>query len=53
MEISGWTGNSDGWQLAIFDLSQYAGQSVMFRFRFGSDGEISGDGLLMILLLVM
>lgn len=40
----GWTGNSDGWQLAIFDLSQYAGQSVMFRFRFGTDGEISGPG---------
>jgi len=40
----GWTGNSGDWQLASFDLSQYAGQTVMFRFRFGSDEETSGMG---------
>jgi len=40
----GWTGNSGGWQTATFNLSQYAGQTVIFRFRFGSDGSTSGSG---------
>jgi len=40
----GWTGNSSGWLSASFDLTQYAGQNVMFRFRFGSDGATGGVG---------
>lgn len=32
-----------GWQLATFDLSQYNG-SARFRFLFGSDGAVSGEG---------
>lgn len=41
---AGWTGNSGGWQLATFDLTQFAGQTAMFRFRFGSDGQTNGPG---------
>jgi len=40
----GWTGNSGGWQNPSFNLGTYAGQSVMFRFRFGSDGATGGNG---------
>ncbi len=35
---AGWTGSSGGWLNPSFNLSSYAGQTVMFRFRFGSDG---------------
>ncbi|MBW6516456.1 MAG: immune inhibitor A [Candidatus Cloacimonetes bacterium] len=31
-----YSGNSDGWQEAGFDLSQYFGQLANFRFHFGS-----------------
>ncbi|MCP4709721.1 MAG: T9SS type A sorting domain-containing protein [Planctomycetes bacterium] len=33
-EGNGITGNSDGWVLADFDLSQYAGQKIFIRFRY-------------------
>ena len=39
----GWTGSS-GWTIPSFNLSAYAGQSVMFRFRFGSDAATSNTG---------
>ena len=41
---AGYSGSSSGWQTATFNLSQYAGQTVMFRFRFGSDGETTNIG---------
>jgi hypothetical protein len=41
---NGWTGNSGSWQNASFDLSQYADQEVMFRFRLGSNGSVNGPG---------
>jgi len=41
---SGWTGNSEGWVNAIFDLTQYANQDVKFRFRLGSNGSVNGPG---------
>jgi hypothetical protein len=38
----GWTGHSNAWVAANFDLSAYAGQEVMFRFRLGANG-VTGD----------
>ena len=40
----GWTGNSMGWIPASFDLSSYAQQQVMFRFRLGTNGATNGIG---------
>jgi len=40
----GWTGNSGGWVSASFDLAEYAGEEVKFRFRLGSNGSITGPG---------
>jgi hypothetical protein len=30
-------GETEGWELATFDLADYAGETVRIRFRFGSD----------------
>jgi len=40
----GWTGNSAAWVNASFDLGTYANQEVMFRFRLGSNGDITAPG---------
>lgn len=32
------------WQQELFDLSAYAGQTVMIRFHFGSDGSVYKTG---------
>ncbi|MDZ4121663.1 MAG: immune inhibitor A, partial [Candidatus Cloacimonadaceae bacterium] len=40
----GYSGNSAGWQPATFYLSSYQGQEAMFRFKFGSDGQVSSIG---------
>jgi hypothetical protein len=40
----GWTGISGAWLNPSFNLTQYAGQAVMFRFRFGSDAATSNTG---------
>ncbi len=45
--VSCWSGNSNGWVNASFDLSDYAGENVKIRFAFGSDGNsctIDEDG---------
>jgi len=39
----GYTGSSD-WVQAVFDLSSYNGQTVLFKFRFGTDGSVTRDG---------
>jgi bacillopeptidase F (M6 metalloprotease family) len=36
--------NNDFWQEELFDLSAYAGQQVMIRFHFGSDGSVQRSG---------
>ncbi|MCK9557674.1 MAG: C25 family cysteine peptidase [Candidatus Cloacimonadaceae bacterium] len=41
---AGWTGNSNAWVPATFDLSAYDNQEVMFRFRLGSNGATNGIG---------
>jgi len=40
----GYTGTPGAWQLATFNLNNYAGQSVMLRFRLGSDGGTTNIG---------
>ncbi len=35
--LSGFSGNSGGWKQSYFDLSDYTGKDITFRFRFGSD----------------
>lgn len=41
---NGWTGSSEAWIPATFDLATYANQEVMFRFRLGSNGADNGIG---------
>lgn len=33
----GFTGDSEGWKVSYIDLSDYIGQDVLIRFRFGCD----------------
>lgn len=42
----GWTGVSPGsnWQFCVFDISDYAGMTVKFRFTYGTQGSGSMDG---------
>ncbi|MGF1751407.1 immune inhibitor A domain-containing protein [Vibrio cionasavignyae] len=40
----GFTGQSDGWQPATFDLSAYAGQSVTISFNYFTDLGYIDDG---------
>lgn len=37
-------GTGTGWETLLLDLSAYAGQSVIIRFEFGSDGYITNEG---------
>ncbi|MFQ6105147.1 MAG: M28 family peptidase [Candidatus Glassbacteria bacterium] len=41
---AGYTGTSEGWELATFDLESYLGEQVKFKFTFGSDGSVNGPG---------
>lgn len=40
----GWSGNSQAWITASFDLSQYSEQEVIFRFRMGTNGDVVSYG---------
>lgn len=40
----GYSGNISNWQTVNINLSQYAGQQVMFRFRMGADGGTTNIG---------
>lgn len=40
----GWSGNSQGWISASFDLSAYSDQEVIFRFRMGTNGDVVSYG---------
>jgi uncharacterized repeat protein (TIGR01451 family) len=42
--LKAWHGDSEGWVQTVLDLSDYAGQEVLIRFRFASDGNTSGVG---------
>ena len=37
---AGYYGDSNGWVQASFDLGNFSGEDVRFRFRFGSDGVV-------------
>ncbi len=37
--LHGFSGNSNGWKQSYFDLSDYSGKNITFRFRFGSDAN--------------
>ncbi len=37
--LSGFSGNSNGWVRSYFDMSDFAGKSITFRFRFGTDAN--------------
>jgi len=43
---NGITGTSNGWVAAAFDLSAYAGQTVLLRLRYWTDGFVQGKGLM-------
>ncbi len=38
------TNSKEYWQEDVFDLSAFAGQSVIIRFHFGSDGSVTRSG---------
>ncbi|MDO8367435.1 MAG: M36 family metallopeptidase [Saprospiraceae bacterium] len=43
--LDGFSGNSNGWKQSYFDLSEYSGKDITFRFRFGSDDNTApADG---------
>jgi bacillopeptidase F (M6 metalloprotease family)/subtilisin family serine protease len=43
-QIDSFTGGSDGWQHVTVDLSEFAGQRVIFLFNMVSDGSINMPG---------
>ena len=43
----GYTGRSDGWIQEEVDLSDYAGDEVLIRFSYLTDGAVTGEGLLL------
>jgi hypothetical protein len=42
--LPGFTGNSGGWRAESFDLSAYAGQTVLLAFRYVTDPSVDGAG---------
>ena len=38
------SGSTSGWEYVTFDLSDFAGETVRFRWHFGSDGSVNYDG---------
>lgn len=43
----GYSGKSAGWIEQTVDLSQFAGQEVLLRFEYVTDGAVNGEGLLL------
>ena len=42
--LEGWCGDPQDWLKSVVDLDPWAGQTVQFRFRLGSDGSVSREG---------
>ncbi|HEX2105906.1 MAG TPA: choice-of-anchor J domain-containing protein [Solirubrobacteraceae bacterium] len=42
--LPGLTGSSSGWRTESFDLSAYAGQTVLLAFRYVTDSGVDGPG---------
>jgi hypothetical protein len=43
-QLPGFTGDSGGWRSETFDLSAYAGQSVLLAFRYVTDSGVDEPG---------
>ena len=42
--LPGWCGDPQPWLKSVVDLNAYAGQTVQFRFRLGTDSSVGHDG---------
>jgi hypothetical protein len=42
--LRAWCGNPQDWLNSIVDVSAYAGQTVRFRFRLGTDNGVGAEG---------
>ena len=42
--IEGFSGNSNGWIASYIDLSEYKGQDIIVRWKYGSNDAIGGIG---------
>ena len=42
--LPGWCGDPDPWIESVVNLDAYAGQTVQFRFRLGTDSSVGHDG---------
>jgi extracellular elastinolytic metalloproteinase len=42
--LNGFWGNSEGWMASYIDLSDYAGEELLLRFRFGTDESVAAFG---------
>jgi hypothetical protein len=43
-DLDGWCGDPQDWLKSVADISAYAGQTVQFRFRLGSDSSVDREG---------
>ncbi|MCB1183323.1 S8 family serine peptidase, partial [bacterium] len=41
---AGWSGHSDGWRGAVFDIAAYVGGPFRFRLIFGADDGVADSG---------
>ncbi len=42
--LDAWCGDPQDWTRSVVDLDGYAGQTVQFRFRLGTDSSLGGEG---------
>ena len=42
--LNGWCGDPQDWLNSIVDINAYAGQTVQFRFRLGTDTSVGREG---------
>jgi hypothetical protein len=42
--LEGWCGDPQDWLRSVVDLDAYAGQTVRFRFRLGTDSSVGREG---------
>jgi hypothetical protein len=42
--LEGWCGDPQDWLRSVVDLDAYAGQTVRFRFRIGTDSSVGREG---------
>jgi len=41
---AGWDGSKSSWNFCVIDITEYAGQTVKFRFNYGTTGSGTADG---------